>query len=49
LGTDPCCGLMKRYGDIVQLMRTKALAAMMPETLVKVAYQNALRVFGLPE
>jgi hypothetical protein len=49
MGTDPCCGLMKRYGDIVQLMRTKALAAMKPETLVKVAYQNALRAFGLPE
>jgi hypothetical protein len=49
MGTDPCCGLMKRYGDIVQLMRTKALAAMKPETLVKVAYKNALRVFELPE
>lgn len=48
MGTDPCCGLMRRYGDIVHLMRTNALAAMKPETLVKVAYQNALRVFGLP-
>jgi hypothetical protein len=49
MGTDPCCGLMNRYGEIVQLMRTKALAAMTPLTLKKVAYQNALRVFGLPD
>ena len=49
MGTDPCCGLMNRYGDIVQLMRSKALAAMTPRTLEKVAYQNALRVFGLPD
>jgi hypothetical protein len=48
LGTDPCCGLGRRYGEIVQLMRSKALAAMKPETLEKVAYKNALRVFGLP-
>lgn len=47
LGTDPCCGLMSRYGEIVQTMRTKALAAMKPETLELVAYKNALRVFGL--
>ncbi len=49
MGTDPCCGLMRRYGEIVQLMRSKALAAMKPETLEKVAYKNALRVFGLPD
>ena len=48
LGTDPCCGLMPRYSEIVQTMRTKALAAMKPETLEKVAYKNAIRVFGLP-
>jgi hypothetical protein len=29
-------------------MRTKALAAMKPETLEKVAYKNAVRVFNLP-
>jgi len=49
LGTDPCCGLMPRYAEIVKLLRGKALAAMKPETLEKVAYKNALRVFGLPE
>lgn len=49
LGTDPCCGLMPRYGEIVKLLRSRALAAMKPETLEKVAYKNALRVFGLPE
>lgn len=49
LGTDPCCGLMPRYGEIVQLLRSKALAAMTPQTLEKVAYKNALRVFRLPE
>lgn len=48
MGTDPCCGLMRRYGEIVQLMRSKALAAMRPDTLEKVAYKNALRIFGLP-
>jgi Tat protein secretion system quality control protein TatD with DNase activity len=48
MGTDPCCGLMGRYNEIVQLMRSKALAAMKPETLEKVAYKNALRIFGLP-
>lgn len=48
MGTDPCCGLMKLYSNIVQLMRSRALAAMKPETLEKVAYKNALRVFGLP-
>jgi predicted TIM-barrel fold metal-dependent hydrolase len=49
MGTDPCCGLMNRYGEIVQLMRSKALAAMTPKTLEKVAYQNAQRVFGLTD
>lgn len=49
MGTDPCCGLMRRYAEIVHIMRTKALAAMKPETLEKVAYKNAVRVFGLKE
>jgi predicted TIM-barrel fold metal-dependent hydrolase len=48
MGTDSCCGLMGRYNEIVQVMRSRALAAMKPETLEKVAYKNALRVFGLP-
>jgi Tat protein secretion system quality control protein TatD with DNase activity len=48
LGSDPCCGLMRRYSEIIQVMRTKALAAMKPETLEKVAYKNAVRVFNLP-
>jgi predicted TIM-barrel fold metal-dependent hydrolase len=48
MGTDPCCGLMGRYNEIIQVMRSRALAAMKPETLEKVAYKNALRVFGLP-
>lgn len=47
MGTDSCCGLMGRYNEIVQIMRSRALAAMKPETLEKVAYKNALRVFGL--
>jgi predicted TIM-barrel fold metal-dependent hydrolase len=49
IGTDPCCGLMRRYGEIVQMMCSKALAAMKPETLEKVAYKNALRIFGLTD
>tara|TARA_B110000259_G_scaffold141436_1_gene159249 strand:- start:439 stop:1389 length:951 start_codon:yes stop_codon:yes gene_type:complete len=49
IGTDPCCGLMPRYGDIVKTMRTQALAAMKPETLEKVAFKNAQRVFKLPD
>jgi Tat protein secretion system quality control protein TatD with DNase activity len=48
MGTDSCCGLIGRYNEIVQVMRSRALAAMKPETLEKVAYKNALRVFGLP-
>jgi hypothetical protein len=39
---------MGRYNEIVHVMRSRALAAMKPETLEKVAYKNALRVFGLP-
>ena len=48
MGTDSCCGLMGLYNEIVQVMRSRALAAMKPETLEKVAYKNALRVFDLP-
>ena len=42
MGTDPFCGLGGRYNEIVQVMRSRALAAMKPETLEKVAYKNAL-------
>ncbi len=49
MGTDPCCGLMRRYGEIIQVMRSKALAAMKPETLENVAYKNAMRIFGLKD
>jgi predicted TIM-barrel fold metal-dependent hydrolase len=48
MGTDSCCGLMGRYNEIVQVMRNQALSAMKPDTLEKVAYKNAVRVFGLP-
>lgn len=47
LGTDPCCGLMGRYNEIIHVLRSRALAAMKPDTLEKVAYKNALRIFGL--
>jgi predicted TIM-barrel fold metal-dependent hydrolase len=47
MGTDPFCGLGGRYNEIVQVMRSRALAAMKPETLEKVAYKNALRFFSL--
>ncbi len=49
MGTDPCCGLMRKYGEIIKVMRTNALAAMKPETLEKVAYKNAMRVWGLKD
>ena len=49
MGTDPCCGLMRRYGEIIQVMRSKALAAMKPETLENVAYKNAMRILGLKD
>jgi Tat protein secretion system quality control protein TatD with DNase activity len=49
MGSDPCCGLMRRYSEIIKVMRTNALASMKPETLEKVAYKNALRVFGLKD
>ncbi len=47
MGTDPCCGLMRKYGEIIQVMRRHALAAMKPDTLEKVAYKNAMRIWKL--
>lgn len=49
LGTDPCCGLAPRYDELVNELRISFLPHLKLETLKKVAYQNAVRVFGLEE
>lgn len=49
LGTDTCCGLGRRYPDIITNLRNEVLAPLKPDTLEKVAYKNAIRVFHLKE
>jgi len=48
VGTDPCCGLDPRYGEIVEELRTRFLPYLKPETMKRVAYQNAVERFALP-
>jgi hypothetical protein len=48
LGTDPCCGLEERYDALVSEIREHLLPALPPAVIRKVAYENALREFGLP-
>ena len=47
VGSDPCCGLHRKYDEIIKELRTHVLAHIPPEIIEKVAYQNAVRVFGL--
>ena len=49
VGTDPCCGLVNRYDEIVNELRERFLAYLKPETMRRVAYRNAVERFGLPE
>jgi hypothetical protein len=47
LGSDTCCGLEKRYDEIIQEQREQVLAYLTPATLEQVAYKNAVRLFKL--
>ena len=47
LGSDTCCGLEKRYDEIIQEQRDLVLAYLTPTTLEQVAYKNAVRLFKL--
>ena len=47
LGSDTCCGLEKRYDEIIQEQREQVLAYLTPATLELVAYKNAMRLFKL--
>jgi len=49
LGTDPCCGLEGRYRELVAEMRAYFLPHFRPETLRKLAYRNAQRIFLLED
>jgi hypothetical protein len=49
LGTDPCCGLAPKYDELVRELRVSLLPYLKVETLRKVAFQNAVRVFGLED
>jgi hypothetical protein len=48
VGTDPCCGLNRRYGEMVEEIRRDFLPYLTPKTLRRVAYENAVERFGLP-
>jgi hypothetical protein len=47
LGSDTCCGLERRYDEIIQEQREQLLAYLTPATLEQVAYKNAIRLFKL--
>ena len=49
LGTDPCCGLALKYDELVLELRVGLLPHLKVETLKKVAFQNAVRLFGLED
>ena len=47
VGTDPCCGLEDKYGEMIVEIRQNLLPYLTPNTLRRVAYQNAMERFGL--
>jgi hypothetical protein len=49
LGSDPCCGIDAAYSQIITELRTRVLPYLTPITMEKVAYKNAVRVFGLKD
>ena len=49
VGTDPCCGLEDKYSEMIAEIRRDFLPYLTPNTLRRVAYQNAVERFGLPE
>ena len=48
VGTDPCCGLDRRYGEMVEEIRRDFLPYLTPSTLRRVAHENAVERFNLP-
>ena len=48
VGTDPCCGFDRRYGEMVEEIRRDFLPYLTPATLRRVAYENAVERFNLP-
>ena len=48
IGTDPCCGKEDKYGEMIAEIRQNLLPYLTPNTLRRVAYQNAVERFGLP-
>ncbi|MGA0186972.1 MAG: amidohydrolase family protein [Burkholderiaceae bacterium] len=48
VGTDPCCGFDRRYGEMVEEIRRDFLPYLSPATLRRVAYENAVERFNLP-
>lgn len=48
VGSDPITGY-SIYDDIIGNIRNGLLSKLKPETVTKVAYQNALRIYGLKE
>lgn len=49
LGSDPCCGIDASYSEIISELRTSVLPYLKPETIEKVAYKNAVRIFSLKQ
>jgi len=49
VGTDSCCGRKERYDELVHELRTYFFPELPKDVREKVAYKNALNVFGLLE
>ena len=48
VGTDPCCRLDRRYGEMIEEIRRDFLPYLTPATLRRVAYENAVERLNLP-
>lgn len=48
VGTDPCCGLEDKYGEMIAEIRRDFLPYLTAATLKRVAHENAVERFGLP-
>lgn len=47
IGSDNCCGLENQYDELIVELRGGVLHNLPPDLMEKVAYKNAVRVFGL--
>lgn len=47
IGSDNCCGLENQYDALITELRSGVLQNLPPEVMEKVAYKNAVRIFGL--